>query len=230
MERPKRGLSAFGAACPARRACPRNPASRTGPQARPPARQPSGRRRRTARKRNFAGRDWRAISGIVAETAGRRLLRLWLAGDRAGTSEVVAELPGFPDNLGADDDGNVWVAFASEPNPALESLHKLPLFLRRLAARLPESVLPKPSRVAWILGLRRARRVRARLQMDGRRLCDGDRRLPRRPPHLVQRLSGGARPELTRDGSAWERHFLFEAALATAKSARDGRGGARAMA
>ena len=63
---------------------------------------------------------------------------------------MVAELPGFPDNLGADDDGNVWVAFASEPNPALESLHKLPLFLRRLAARLPESVLPKPSRVAWI--------------------------------------------------------------------------------
>jgi hypothetical protein len=87
---------------------------------------------------------------IVAETAGRRLLRLWLAGERAGTSEVIAELPGFPDNLCADDDGIVWVALASEPNPALESLHKLPLFLRRLAARLPESMQPKPSRVAWI--------------------------------------------------------------------------------
>jgi sugar lactone lactonase YvrE len=87
---------------------------------------------------------------IVAETAGRRLLRLWLAGERAGTSEVFADLPGFPDNLGADADGVLWVALASEPNPALERLHKLPLFLRRLAARLPESVLPKPSRVAWI--------------------------------------------------------------------------------
>jgi sugar lactone lactonase YvrE len=87
---------------------------------------------------------------IVAETAGRRLLRLRLAGERAGASEVVAELPGFPDNLGADDEGVVWVALASEPNPALERLHRLPLFLRRLAARLPESVLPKPSRVAWI--------------------------------------------------------------------------------
>jgi hypothetical protein len=92
-------------------------------------------------------RDGKSL--IVAETAGRRLLRLSLAGDSAGTSEVIAELPGFPDNLGADD-GIVWVAFASEPNPALESLHKLPLFLRRLAARLPESMLPKPSRVAWI--------------------------------------------------------------------------------
>ena len=29
-------------------------------------------------------------------------------------------------------------------------MHKLPLFLRRLAARLPESLQPKPSRVAWI--------------------------------------------------------------------------------
>ena len=93
-------------------------------------------------------RDGKSL--IVAETAGRRLLRLSLAGDSAGRSEVIAELPGFPDNLGAGDDGIVWVAFASEPNPALESLHKLPLFLRRLAARLPESVLPKPSRVAWI--------------------------------------------------------------------------------
>ena len=93
-------------------------------------------------------RDGKSL--IVAETAGRRLLRLWLAGDRSGTSEVIAELPGFPDNLGADADDIVWVALASEPNPALERLHKLPLFLRRLAARLPESVLPKPSRVAWI--------------------------------------------------------------------------------
>ena len=93
-------------------------------------------------------RDGKSL--IVAETAGRRLLRLWLAGDRVGTSEVLAELPGFPDNLAADDDGIVWVAFASEPNPALEVIHKLPFFLRRLAARLPESVQPKPSRVAWV--------------------------------------------------------------------------------
>ena len=93
-------------------------------------------------------RDGKSL--IVAETAGRRLLRLWLAGDRVGTSEVIAQLPGFPDNLAADNDGVVWVALASEPNSALEVIHKLPLSLRRLAARLPESVQPKPSRVAWI--------------------------------------------------------------------------------
>jgi sugar lactone lactonase YvrE len=93
-------------------------------------------------------RDGKSL--VVAETAGRRLLRVSLAGDRMGTSEVIAELPGFPDNLAADDDGLVWVAFASEANPALEVIHKLPLILRRAVARLPESVQPKPSRVAWV--------------------------------------------------------------------------------
>ena len=62
---------------------------------------------------------------------------------------MIAELPGFPDNLGAADDGLIWVAFASEPSGA-RTLHKLPLWVRRLAARLPEGVQPKPSRVAWV--------------------------------------------------------------------------------
>ena len=93
-------------------------------------------------------RDRSAI--IFAETAGRCLNRLFLTGPRAGSREAIAELPGFPDNLGADEEGLIWVAMASEPNPALEGLHKLPFMLRRLAARLPESLQPKPSRVAWV--------------------------------------------------------------------------------
>jgi sugar lactone lactonase YvrE len=93
-------------------------------------------------------RDGKSL--IVAETAGRRLLRLQLAGHDAAKFDVVAELPGFPDNLGAANDGLIWVALASEPNSTLERLHKLPLFLRRLAARLPEGMQPKPSRVAWV--------------------------------------------------------------------------------
>jgi sugar lactone lactonase YvrE len=93
-------------------------------------------------------RDGKSL--IVAETAGRRLLRLWLAGPLAGATEVLAELPGFPDNLGADEDGMIWVAFASEPNPMLDKVYKLPLSLRRLVARLPASLQPEPSRVAWV--------------------------------------------------------------------------------
>jgi hypothetical protein len=93
-------------------------------------------------------RDGKSL--IIAETAGHRLLRLWLAGDRAGASETIAELPGFPDNLYADGDGLIWVALPTEPNPTLEAVYKLPLSLRRFVARLPESIQPKPSRVAWV--------------------------------------------------------------------------------
>jgi len=93
-------------------------------------------------------RDGKSL--IIAETAAHRLFRLWLAGDRAGASETIAELPGFPDNLCADGDGLIWVALPTEPNPMLESIYKLPLFLRQLTARLPESMQPNPSRVAWV--------------------------------------------------------------------------------
>ena len=39
----------------------------------------------------------------------------------------------------------------TEPRARLEDIHRLPLFLRRLAARLPESMQPKPARVAWVV-------------------------------------------------------------------------------
>ena len=94
-------------------------------------------------------RDGKSL--IVAETAGHCLFRLALR-RRTGpdVAKSFAALPGFPDNLGEDENGLVWVAMASEPNPALERLHKLPLALRRLSARLPENLQPKPARVAWV--------------------------------------------------------------------------------
>uniref|UniRef100_A0A0E0M0K8 Zinc finger PMZ-type domain-containing protein n=1 Tax=Oryza punctata TaxID=4537 RepID=A0A0E0M0K8_ORYPU len=59
---------------------------------------------------------------VVAETASCRLLRHWLRGSNAGATEVLAELPGYPDNVrpaaAADDDdsgggrggASYWVA------------------------------------------------------------------------------------------------------------------------
>ncbi|KAG8056583.1 hypothetical protein GUJ93_ZPchr0002g25884 [Zizania palustris] len=57
-----------------------------------------------------------AVSGdgthlVVAETASCRLLRHWLRGPDAGATEVLAELPGYPDNVRPDDGrGGYWVA------------------------------------------------------------------------------------------------------------------------
>ena len=39
-----------------------------------------------------------------------RLRKYWLKGEKAGTSEVLAILPGFPDNVRTNEEGNFWVA------------------------------------------------------------------------------------------------------------------------
>ncbi|MEM1237310.1 MAG: SMP-30/gluconolactonase/LRE family protein [Pseudomonadota bacterium] len=86
---------------------------------------------------------------VVAETLGRRLQKLYLDGSKAGRLEPFVEFEAYPDNLGVDD-GVFWVSLASERNRDLEKVHKIPLFLRRVVARLPEAVQPKPKRMAWV--------------------------------------------------------------------------------
>lgn len=39
-----------------------------------------------------------------------RLRKYWLKGEKAGTSEVMAILPGFPDNVRTNENGEFWVA------------------------------------------------------------------------------------------------------------------------
>lgn len=39
-----------------------------------------------------------------------RLRKYWLRGEKAGTSEVMAILPGFPDNVRTNEKGDFWVA------------------------------------------------------------------------------------------------------------------------
>ncbi|KAI3450783.1 hypothetical protein Pfo_007448 [Paulownia fortunei] len=40
----------------------------------------------------------------------RRLRKYWLKGEKSGTSEVMAVLPGFPDNVRTNEKGEFWVA------------------------------------------------------------------------------------------------------------------------
>ncbi|KAK8655226.1 hypothetical protein V6N13_107814 [Hibiscus sabdariffa] len=50
---------------------------------------------------------------VVCEGCSGRLLKYWLKGKKAGTSEVFAILPGFPDNIRTNKDGEFWVAIHS---------------------------------------------------------------------------------------------------------------------
>ncbi|OMO51605.1 Six-bladed beta-propeller, TolB-like protein [Corchorus capsularis] len=47
---------------------------------------------------------------VFCEGCKGRLRKYWLKGEKAGTSEVFAILPGFPDNVRTNKDGEFWVA------------------------------------------------------------------------------------------------------------------------
>ncbi|XP_020202842.1 protein STRICTOSIDINE SYNTHASE-LIKE 3 [Cajanus cajan] len=47
---------------------------------------------------------------VFCEGVVGRLRKYWLKGEKAGTSEIIAILPGFPDNVRVNEDGDFWVA------------------------------------------------------------------------------------------------------------------------
>ncbi|XP_062230141.1 protein STRICTOSIDINE SYNTHASE-LIKE 10-like [Phragmites australis] len=53
---------------------------------------------------------------VVALTGPCKLLRYWIRGPKAGTSEPFADLPGYPDNVRPDGKGGYWVALHREKN------------------------------------------------------------------------------------------------------------------
>jgi sugar lactone lactonase YvrE len=95
----------------------------------------------------------------VAESGGRSVVRLWLAGPRSGERDhLAADLPGYPDNLSRGSDGLVWVALAEPTGRLLEWLMTGPMVLRRLAWRLPKWLQPR-TRAVWVVALDDAGRV-----------------------------------------------------------------------
>ncbi|XP_010427562.1 PREDICTED: protein STRICTOSIDINE SYNTHASE-LIKE 10-like [Camelina sativa] len=50
---------------------------------------------------------------LVDETTNCKILRLWLSGPKAGTQDVFAVLPGYPDNIRRNLNGEFWVALNS---------------------------------------------------------------------------------------------------------------------
>lgn len=87
----------------------------------------------------------------VAETAARTVVRRWLAGPRAGTRDfLVAELPGYPDNIARGSDGLIWVTIASPRDPLVERLQRGPMWLRRQVTRIPDALQPAPKRTVRV--------------------------------------------------------------------------------
>lgn len=76
-------------------------------------------------------------SFLFAETWACRVSRYWFDGPKRGQVEVViADLPGYPDNINRASDGSYWLALVGMRTPALDLALKMPGFRRRMAQRI----------------------------------------------------------------------------------------------
>jgi sugar lactone lactonase YvrE len=79
---------------------------------------------------------------LIAETGSYRILRHWLQGPAAGSTEVIIDnLPGFPDNINSGSKNRFWIGLVAPRNAKLDSLSEKP-FLRKVVQRLPAFLRP----------------------------------------------------------------------------------------
>lgn len=73
---------------------------------------------------------------VICDTRNGRLVRFWLKGEKAGTHETFVILPGWPDNVRRNENGDFWVALHAVRYAPDTYLGTLP-WLRYLLGRLP---------------------------------------------------------------------------------------------
>jgi YD repeat-containing protein len=90
---------------------------------------------------------------LVNETYRFRIRRYWLSGPKAGSADIFADnLPGYPDGVSRSPRGTFWVAIFTPRNPRADALGPHPL-LKKMVARLPEALRPKPVRYGLAIEL-----------------------------------------------------------------------------
>jgi sugar lactone lactonase YvrE len=108
---------------------------------------------------------------FVAETGAYRIWRidadargLDLAHEPAAQARVIlADLPGFPDNLMRGMDGRIWLGLAKPRTASADAMAAHP-FMRKLALRLPRFLWPLPPSYGHVLAFLEDGRVVADLQ------------------------------------------------------------------
>ncbi|KAE9616791.1 hypothetical protein Lal_00034830 [Lupinus albus] len=82
---------------------------------------------------------------VFCEGVIGRLSKYWLKGDKAGTSEIFAILPGFPDNVRVNENGDFWVA--------LHCRRYMYAYLLGLYPKIRKAILrlPIPTKIQYLL-------------------------------------------------------------------------------
>lgn len=94
----------------------------------------------------------REQSIISSQTTGFRIIRFYLNGPKAGSSELVLDgLPGMCDGMDRDAKGRIWCAMYTQRSAALTWLHENP-WLKPLLLRLPLNWIAQP-KITGVLAL-----------------------------------------------------------------------------
>lgn len=90
---------------------------------------------------------------LVNETSAHRVKRYWLKGNKAGTTDIFLDnLPFYPDGVSRGDNGIFWIAMQSPRNGLLDGLSSQP-YLRKMIAKVPKFMMPKPKNYSFVLGV-----------------------------------------------------------------------------
>ncbi|CAO2822306.1 unnamed protein product [Amaranthus hypochondriacus] len=79
---------------------------------------------------------------LVAETRACRILRLWLKGPNAGQLDTFIELPGYPDNVRRNQNGEFWVAIHAKKTVLADWMLRN-VWFRNALIKVPPSVVQK---------------------------------------------------------------------------------------
>ncbi len=90
---------------------------------------------------------------LYNETGTYSVKRYWLKGLKAGIDEtILANLPGFPDNLNDGQDGRFWLGLTSPRAEALDKFSDKP-FIRKIFQRLPAALRPKARSYGFVIAI-----------------------------------------------------------------------------
>ncbi|EKJ86320.1 SMP-30/gluconolactonase/LRE family protein [Leptospira meyeri] len=104
---------------------------------------------------------------LVNETYRYRVTKLWLKGPKKGTKETVIEnLPGFPDNITRNENGEFWVALFTVRNDRMDNMHPSPV-VKRMISFLPKFLWPKPEPFGYAMKIDGNGKVLMTLQDPG---------------------------------------------------------------
>jgi len=101
---------------------------------------------------------------VINETGSYRVLKHWLRGPAAGTTEILIDnLPGFPDNVNNGLHGKFWIGLVAPRSRLLDALSGSP-WLRKAVQRLPAMVRPQAIPSSHVIAINGAGQVLMNLQ------------------------------------------------------------------